>query len=243
MWSVVIPLALRIVNSTYSDEIGCAPNDLVLYRPPDLEHNRFDPHRDHTELGPVNSDFLRKVFTAHERMLDVTSERLSKRQLFRQSNRPPSTAAVPLPGQYVLLRYPVRAPSKLTSRLAGPFLLDKCIGRLCTIRGLTDGNEAHEVDIERIVPFVHYGTPTEAAKIAGQDLGEKQVRAILGHRGNPKGKRGDLEFKVEWFDSDITWEPWSNVRRLSHIDAYINEYPDLHRLRTVPSTKDTTKKK
>ena len=176
-------------------------------------------------------------------MLDLTSERLADRQLFRQSRLPVRAADTLELGQYVLLRYPVRAPSKLNSRLAGPFVLFNRVGRLCTIHGLIDGNEAHEVDIERLVAFTHVGSESDAAKVAGQDLGEKQVRAVLGHRGNVKGKRGELEFRIEWFDSDITWEPWINVRRLAIIDAYIEEHPELHKLRTLPTANKTAKNK
>ena len=214
-----------------------------MYRPPDLEHGRFDPFRDHTELGPVTAEFLRDIFAAHERMLDITSDRLFQRQLSRQNDKAPAPPDSFTPGQYVLLRYPVRAPSKLNSRHAGPYLFDSNVGRLCTIRGLTDGNEIHEVDIERIVPYIHTGTREEAELIAGQDLGEKQVRSVLAYRGNTKGKRADLEFQIEWFDSDTTWESWVNVRRLAAIDAYIDVHPELNRLRGQVKTKSPTRKK
>ena len=44
-------------------------------------------------------------------------------------------------------------------------------------------------------------------------------------------------------DSNITWEPWINVRRLAVIDEYIEVHPELHKLRTQLAKKATGKKK
>ena len=181
IWSVALPLAVRIVNSTYSDTLGCSPNALVMYRPADVDTGFPDQSTPHRALGPVSSNFLREIFDAHERMLDITSERLALRQAQRTPTPGDPTPAVFTTGQYVLLRYPSRAPSKLHSRLAGPFIFTAQLGRLCTINGLTDHAETHEVDIERLVPFVHQGSADDAATIAGYDLGENQVSRILLH--------------------------------------------------------------
>jgi hypothetical protein len=60
--------------------------------------------------------------------------------------------------------------------------------------------------------------------VAGADLGEAQVDAVLAHRGNAR-KRGTLEFQVQWSDGDVTWQPWESVRKLAAIDEYIRAFP------------------
>jgi hypothetical protein len=82
----------------------------------------------------------------------------------------------------------VRAISKLNTNLVGSYLFSHRTGRLCTIR---------EVDIDRLVHFIHTGSPEEAACLAVHYLGEKQVRAVLAHRDNTTGKLSYLELKIE----------------------------------------------
>ena len=48
---------------------------------------------------------------------------------------------------------------------------------------------------------------------------------ILDVSGNPK-HRSALHFRVEWFDGDITSEPWDTVKHLALLDDYILANPE-----------------
>ena len=56
--------------------------------------------------------------------------------------------------------------------------------------------------------------------VAAADMGEAQVESVVDHRGSAR-KRATLEFKVNWTDGDVTWEPWEAVRKLAAVDDYV----------------------
>jgi hypothetical protein len=125
-------------------------------------------------------------------------------------------------GTYALMSYVARPPSKLSARWAGPYRIIARQGNSAELQDLTGGKNK-TVDVSRLKPFfaVH-GLDIHA--VAGADLGEAKVDAVLAHRGNAR-KRGTLEFQVQWSDGDVTWQPWESVRKLAAIDEYIRAFP------------------
>jgi transposase InsO family protein len=229
VWSVVLPLATRIVNHTYQARLGCRPADLVTVAPPSGVRGLLDPVRPLTEQLPLKTEFVAELHRAHESMLDAASTRLVAEQ--RRLEQENGAAAVrPLsPGDLVLLHYPVRAPSKLHSRVAGPFRVVERKGNLIYARDLTC-ERVIERDAEMWTPF---HTPrsmseTELRKIAATDQGETNVEAILNHRGGVT--RSKIEFEILWSDGEKTWEQWKTVRQLALMDTYIEAHPTLRPL-------------
>ena len=227
IWSVVLPLATRIVNHTYQARLGCRPADLVTVAPSSGARGLLDPVRPLTEQLPLSTEFVTELHRAHESMLDAASSHLLAEQ--RRLEQENGTAAVvkPLsPGDLVLLHYPVRPPSKLHSRAAGPFRVIERRGNLIFARDLTC-ERVIERDAEMWTPFhVPRSMPeSELRKIAAADLGETNVEAIVNHRG-PTTK-AKIEFEVLWSDGERTWEPWKTVRQLTALDAYLAAHPKL----------------
>ena len=98
------------------------------------------------------------------------------------------------PGDYVLLSYLVRPPSKLHARWAGPYEVTAREANNLSLRDLTGGPDL-DVDVSRVKRFLQDGT-VEPKALAAADLGESEVAKILGHRGSTR-KRSELEFQDE----------------------------------------------
>jgi len=76
LWSVVLPLAVRIVNHTYKWWLGCRPYELVCVQPWEGDRGLFDPLRPVSEVVPVSSGFMRELHSAYEVFLDETSRKI-----------------------------------------------------------------------------------------------------------------------------------------------------------------------
>jgi hypothetical protein len=229
LWSVILPLAARIINHTFKEWLGCRPADLVTVAPASGSRGLLEPERPTTEQLPLSTEFVASLHRAHEEMLDTTSLRIlaEQRQLEQEQGaayvRPIAT------GDLVLLQYPVRAPSKLHSRVAGPFRVVERRGNLVFARDLTS-ERVIERDAEMWIPF-RTSRPMEEAElveIAAMDLGETSVEAILDHRGGHV--RTQIEFLVLWSDGDTTWEPWETVKKLAVLEEYVQAHPQIRSL-------------
>lgn len=73
IWSVVLPLAQRIVNNIYQARLGCRPADLVSVAPTSGGRSLLDPIRPLTEQLPLSTEFVTELHRAHESMLDAAS--------------------------------------------------------------------------------------------------------------------------------------------------------------------------
>ena len=91
------------------------------------------------------------------------------------------------------------------------------------MRDLTS-DALEEYDVSRLRVFL-VSPDVDVKHLAGADLGEAQVLAVLDHRGSAR-KRSEMEFEVRWSDEEVTWEPWDVVRRLALLDEYIESHPE-----------------
>ena len=222
IWSVVLPLAQRIINRTWKAAVGSSPHRLIHWAPTDLDRGLFSPIEDPKVIPPLTNDYVMHLQVAYERLLDETSMHILKEQ---EKLREEFKGVVPTDfevGSFVLVSYAVRPPSKLAARWAGPFRIVSRKANSFELEDLT-GGPSKTVDISRLKPFfVAPGVDVKA--VAAADLGEALVDSILAHRGNGR-KRESLEFQVQWSDGDVTWEPWERVKKLSAVDDYIKTQP------------------
>jgi hypothetical protein len=148
---------------------------------------------------------------------------------------PVSASDVFTTGSLVLVTYPSRAPSKLHTRLRGPFkILDRYDDDTYSCQNLVNGH-ALEFHVSQLRPFTldiseSALTPLE---VASKDHEEFAVDAILDHRVKARGhikKRSTLEFLVAWlgYSEDYhSWEPYSNVKDLVALQDYVEATPEL----------------
>ena len=222
IWSVLLPLAQRIINRTWKAAIGSSPHRLIHWAPTDLDRGLFSPIEDPKVIPPLSNEYVMLLQTAYERLLDETSMHIGKEQ---ERLREEYIGAIPTDfevGSFVLMSYLVRPPSKLSARWAGPYRIVSRRANSFELEDLT-GGPPKTVDVSRLKPFI-VATGVDVKAVAAADLGEALVDSILAHKGNGR-KRESLEFQVQWSDGDVTWEPWEKVKKLSAVDDYIKTYP------------------
>ena len=135
-------------------------------------------------------------------------------------------------GDYVLLSYPSRPPSKLAGLYRGPLIVHRKLREdIYEVMDLIT-DRIYQVHISRIHALNLPSTVDrdELLRIAGIDHNEYVVEAIVNHRGNPR-KRRDMEFLVRWKGyepGDDTWEPYATVKDLAALDEYSAAHPELN---------------
>jgi len=136
-------------------------------------------------------------------------------------------------GDYVLIDYPNRPPHKLSAIYRGPMkILGKIRDDIFECYDLVS-NKSVRFHIDRLRTF-NVGkdiTEEKMVQLAAKDKDEYIVEQIVEYRGNPKGKRSLLEFRVRWQgydDTEDTWLPYRNVRDLIALDTFIVEHPELN---------------
>ena len=135
-------------------------------------------------------------------------------------------------GSYVLVEYENkfrRGPnSKLLPFLKGPFLVISSTKSRYRLRNLLTMREK-EYHVKRLSKFnldIEHFDPTA---VALRDDGELFiVDKISDIKGNPKGPKSKLFFKVHWVGfTEPTWEPWSRVRTTIKLKEYLTHKSEI----------------
>lgn len=224
LWSVMLPLIMRIINRTYKQSIGSTPHRLLHWAPTDLDRGLFAPFPENdAPVPPLKTEFVKALEKGYEQLLDASALHILQEQdRIRQQYDIAEVREYDV-GSYVLMSYLVRPPSKLHCRWEGPFEVMSRAQNTVILRDLTN-DARREADVSRLRQFlVEPGLDLKAT--AAADLGETEVKTILEHRGTAR-QRGALEFLVAWSDGDETWEPWANVKKLAPLDEYICAHPE-----------------
>jgi putative transposase len=222
LWSVVLPLVMRIINRSYKPSVGCTPHRLMYLSPTDLDRGMITPFRESEPITGISTDLVKSLEASHEALLDATSEfiRVEQERVARRYEEAVVTTFEV--GSMVLVKYLNRPPDKLHCRWGGPFEVVSKVGNNVVIRDLTN-DARHEYDASRLKPFL-VAPNVDPKAIAAADLGEVDVDVVLDHRGNAR-QRAQLEFLVRWTDGDETWELWEGVKKLAEVDEYIRAHP------------------
>jgi hypothetical protein len=134
-------------------------------------------------------------------------------------------------GDYVLLSYPSRPPTKLAGLYRGPLIIHRKIRKdIYEVRDLVT-DRVSEVHISRLHKL---RVPPDASeedilRLAGLDHDEYIVEAIIDHKKVGKRKT-DWEFLVRWSGyepSEDTWEPLKNVKDVAALDLYLESHPEV----------------
>jgi hypothetical protein len=158
----------------------------------------------------------------HERILDITSERLFHEQcaIFALSDeRPRENYAV---GQYVMLMYnnhDNNQTSPIQYRLIGPFQIETIIDEIYTVRSTADSSVS-EVPVYRLVPFTHASSIAESSLILATELGED---CVIGVAPDPNSNN----FRVRWLMAPPSIEPLASVHLTASFIAMEESDSDL----------------
>jgi hypothetical protein len=220
-WVDYLPLVQRIINDSPNRVTGLAPSKLLYGDAVDLsrqllvlpdEEDRQQTYADYLEgLIHAQRTYARLALEAQQQHVDAY---LSK------SPDNPTTFEV---GDYVLVNYPVKAPTKLHPAWRGPFIIMERNGNTYDCEDILT-QQRSEFDVSRLKVYNH-DLVVDAEEVATWDEQTYLVESILAHRGSPK-KRTKMSFLVRWKDYGPefdTWEPYMSVKTLEAFQKYADQ--------------------
>lgn len=227
-WSYVLPMIQRILNFSVDRSTGTFPAEIIFGSmiPNDLYLD--------VELDLVKDahEHLQELKVCQTLVIEASRQHLAK------SFPKTKAEAVAKPeyevGDFILMSYPNRPPSKLSAKYRGPLLVtEKYREDMYQVRDLIT-SRVYDTHVSSM--FAWTGVPGETAsdvlKVAALDTDEYVVEAIIDHRFLPGKSRGktNMEFRVKWLgysDEDEEWMPWHKANELSALDDYSKAHPEL----------------
>jgi chromodomain-containing protein len=243
-WYEYLPMVERIINSSYHSSIGTAPirmlyGDMITidrglltcWNSEDLVDSTSSSAKDSTPSFIKNvNEYIQLLNKQLENICTVSKEHQSRVLLEKVVQKDYREFS---PGDFVLVSYPSRPPSKLTPMWRGPMLILEKNNNTYLCQDLLT-HTSLEFDVSRLVLWNEKALPfseRERLRIeaALRDREEYVVETIMDHKGSPS-KRSTMKFRVRWLgygESDDSWLPWSEVKDLAALDAYLQGHPEL----------------
>jgi hypothetical protein len=240
-WSLILPLAQRILNTTSDSSIGRPPMEIIFGNMlPNLDNFIFQ----YVDGVPLDIDtvepYLAQLIENQAKLIKTSREFLHTAEFKQPSvEQDPSKIVKFEVGDLVLAKWPGngKPPNKLSSKYMGPLSINKLIrDDMVETKHLSSG-KLETFHVTRLIPFYKSENVSEEELIhwAGSDKLEEVVDRIIDHIGSPK-KKTDMDFKVVFWgedESQALWLPYLSVRDLEALDVYIKDKPSLSALKTT----------
>ena len=227
-WSRLLPMVQRIVNSQPHASTGVAPLTLVYGDMCTRDRGVLQPFPN--GQGPVTvSGYVERLLAVQKELTDA-SRAHQQAVIEKRLEMSPENPAEFLPGDYVLVSYPSRPPSKLHAKWRGPMLVKQ---RLTDTHYLVQDIVTGSVSEMHLSRFKLCRIPEgyDALDIAAADAGEDVVEAIVDHLIDNADHR-TWQFRVRWagYDaSEDTWHRFEDIKSCAALDEYLKENPELPR--------------
>ena len=229
-WSdAPLTIANGIVNNTVNAVTKITP---IQY----LHGNLFTAYRNILQPfpGPLPMiDSLHQIRQVHIDLVNrsqIYQARASDKRIAQTVTVPSTIFPV---GSFVTVTYPQRPPTKLHSKLRGPFLVQAIDNDKYTCQDLPTG-KLLSFYADRLRQYTATDQQAlEPLEVATRDRGEFIIDRILDHSGI-QSRTQSLDFKVRWLgydESEDLWLPYKNVKDTSALQDYlISAVSQGHRL-------------
>jgi hypothetical protein len=223
-WRKTLPIAMRIINSHFSERTKISPASMLFGNAVDLDRGVFLPMPVLTESSSTTlSSHMAKMLKTQSIMIELHKSRLIAGDIEHNKTSAPVLTEFE-PGSYVLLDPASGKPKdRLHSRRIGPFLVIGCVrDNTYKLQNLINKKE-FIVNIHRMHKFHFDHRHVNPQEVAAHDDEEFLVEAVLEHKGDFH-KKSTLEFKVRWLGYDQsydTWEPWKNLMHVDKLHEYL----------------------
>jgi transposase InsO family protein len=252
-WSVMLPLATRIVNYSYHSAIDTVPARLLY----GSYTNGARALIDRSGLPDSNSDVvdeappserIKRLINVQVKLLKRSNEvmeELRKKSALKQNRSDTDSfdevsksrreksgyrekkRSNLVPGDLVLVKYPVRPTDKLTPTWRGPLRVLEVLenGNSFRLQNILDIAKVEHIHVSRLKKYDDTQDLAEAAVL--MDKGEHHIGCILDHSPGGlinKKKKSSYDFLVRWenygpeFD---LWIPYSEVRTSQALVEYL----------------------
>ena len=215
-YSKYIPLVQRIINASLHKATGFTPAQLIFGLSVDLNRGTMleAKYIDNTDLS--YHQWVEELKQMQGEVLQIAKETLTAKDAIHLVNYPDNQTDFDI-GTYVLVEYKNAfrkgPPSKLLPFLKGPMIIVAKDKSKYTLRDLIT-NKVKDHHVKRLSPFEYDPTRYDPLRVALRDTGDLfVVERVSKFRGNPRGRKSQLEFLVHWVGyEDTSWEPWGNLR-------------------------------
>ena len=234
-WSKYLPLVQRIINASVNSSTGVAPADVVFPNGAKLDKELI------SEVNPVYmSSYIADMQRAQARIIALCKENLQDKDAQHMA-KVPKAQTVFEKGAYVLAEHRAnmlrRGPkSKLLPFLRGPMLVKSRNDKdIYVVQDLVS-QRLYDYHVSRLRHFEYDPATLKPISVAVTDIPDEfVVEDCLAIRGNLRGAKSQIEFKIRWAGygpADDTWEPWACVRDNEKVQAFLyhNDNPRIRKL-------------
>ena len=237
-WSRYLPIVQRIMNTSVNTSTGVAPSDVVFPNGRQLDHSLV------SDANPIYmSDYIREMQHAQSAIIAVCENNLRKKDESHMKNASQQEKTVFENGSYVLVEHRLnslrRGPkSKLLPFLKGPMLVKSHNEKgMYTLQDLVT-QRLSEFHVSNLREFLYDERTMTPLQVAVTDIPDEFIVAeCLGMKGDVRGPKSNLTFKVRWAGygpEDDTEEPWKHVRDTDAVLTYLYNHPNKRVRRLVP---------
>jgi hypothetical protein len=226
-WSKYTPLVQRIINTSKNSATGVSPAEIVFPNGTQLDRSLI------TEASSIYmSSYIQDLQTAQARIIALAEMSLREMDQKHLDNYSPLRTSFDV-GSYVLAEHRHnslrRGPkSKLLPFLKGPMLVKSKNSEGMYV--LQDIVSQHVTDyhVSRLREFRYDERTLTPLQVAVTDsLDEFVAQEVLRMRGNTRGKRSDLQFRIRWAGygpEDDTWEPWAYCKDSEAVQSFLRNH-------------------
>ena len=228
-WSKYLPIVQRIINTSINSATGITPAEAVFPNGITLDRSLV------SDVSPIYmSSYISELQQAQARIIAIAEQNLRDKDRHHVDNYKKERTEFPA-NSYVLAEHrpnPLRRgpKSKLLPFLRGPLLVKSHSTQGMYILQDLVTQKLSEYHMSRLRPFEYDAKTLTPLQVAVTDSADEFiVQECLSMRGDTRGKRTQLEFKIRWAGygpEDDTWEPWEFVRDCDAVQLYLYSHPN-----------------
>jgi len=231
-WSDYLPLLSRIMNMTYSNEIGTTPSNLLFGNAISMNRGLLEPFKEEELQDITSADYVIELNKNLNKII-MKAKKLQQEAIQCRLDQSPESPTSFEVGDLVLVDYIMRPPSKTMCPWRGPLAVVGITGNVYACQDLQT-SQITSYDIHRLKKYNCSSDPNAITplQLSALDQDLKFVERIIAHEGTPK-KRSEMQFLIKWKDlpdEENSNIPWKDAKDLQALDDYILTHPELRSL-------------
>ena len=234
-WDLMLPMAVRILNSNKHSAIGLSPAEILLpgmrldarifpEKPDDMVKRSIN------KIGDKQRRIEIETYVNHLQELQVQA--IKHANLQQQSvvdkliDKSDDEVRDFMPGDWVVCPWRGGKPGKLSVTYQGPYKVIKKLSS--TTYSVQDPADLKSYTKScREMHRYHLSHDENPITTIAMDEVEELVEKILDYSLNDSNSKMDWDFLVLWQSGDTTWIPYVEARPLEAFDDYVKDHPEL----------------